>query len=586
MSYQALYRVWRPQRFDEVVGQSLITQTLKNAIKLGQTAHAYLLTGPRGTGKTSVAKIFAKAVNCPNSTDGEPCNACDICQEITQGSLGDVIEIDAASNNGVEEIRDIREKANYAPTRAKNKVYIIDEVHMLSTGAFNALLKTLEEPPANVIFILATTEPHKIPLTIISRTQRFDFKRIPQSAIVSHMANILSANDVNYDEDSLNLIAQAAEGGMRDALSILDQILAFSDDHLSEDVVRQTTGSVTQEYLLDYLKFLADQEVEKALSLLQKILAEGKDQGRLLEDVILMTRDLLLYQHGGQQVAIMLKLAKETDQFKELAQSISPQMCYAIIRVMNQAKNDMRTSNHGEVYLEVATIELATSQMSQASDENDSAPDTQMDQEIQTLRQEINTLKTQLNNHNVSSTAPAPTETQEHRQKMRLSGSDKSHQFTPDIRAVHGVLKEATRPHLNRVIDMWSDFLQTLEVTESAIMKNSRPVAASENGIVVTFEYDILVERAAGDPALQEKLNQFTQKVTGHAMELVTLTADSWPNVRQNFIEQMKREKQGITNLDDEKEVEKDTHQEKLDSNAQKAIEIFGADFVEIVDEK
>ena len=241
MTYQALYRVWRPQAFSDVSGQEMITQTLRNAIRQQKSSHAYLFTGPRGTGKTSVAKIFAKAINCPNSSDGEPCNDCAICEQITNGSLGDVIEIDAASNNGVEEIRDIRDKANYAPTQADYKVYIIDEVHMLSMGAFNALLKTLEEPPRNVVFVLATTEPHKIPLTIISRTQRFDFRRISQEAIMDRMEYILDEMGVDHEEDALLLIAKAAEGGMRDALSILDQALSFSEGRIKIDDIQPIT---------------------------------------------------------------------------------------------------------------------------------------------------------------------------------------------------------------------------------------------------------------------------------------------------------------------------------------------------------
>ena len=216
MSYQALYRVWRPQRFRDLVGQQIVSTTLKNAIITKKISHAYLFAGPRGTGKTSAAKIFAKAVNCHHQTDGEPCNKCELCQAITAGQLNDVIEIDAASNNGVEQIRDIRDKVKYAPTQADYKVYIIDEVHMLSTGAFNALLKTLEEPPANVIFILATTEPHKIPLTIISRVQRFDFRRISAKDAFERMKYILDQKKVSYQEDALWVIANAAEGGMRD----------------------------------------------------------------------------------------------------------------------------------------------------------------------------------------------------------------------------------------------------------------------------------------------------------------------------------------------------------------------------------
>ena len=272
MSYQALYRVWRPQRFDEIVGQQVVTQTLKNAIITKQISHAYLFAGPRGTGKTSAAKIFAKAINCHHRQDGEPCNECEICQAITNGQLGDVIEIDAASNNGVEEIRDIRDKAKYAPTQADYKVYIIDEVHMLSTGAFNALLKTLEEPPANVIFILATTEPHKIPLTIISRVQRFDFRRISAQDAFERMQYILDQKHVEYENDALWVIANAAEGGMRDALSILDQVLSFSDNQVRLDDALLVTGSVTKQLLKKYFDETTSHQSAAALHTMKEIL--------------------------------------------------------------------------------------------------------------------------------------------------------------------------------------------------------------------------------------------------------------------------------------------------------------------------
>ena len=302
MSYQALYRVWRPQTFEDLVGQDMITKTLKNALATKQTTHAYLFAGPRGTGKTSCAKLFAKALNCPNQVNGDPCNECEICKAITAGRLNDVIEIDAASNNGVEEIRDIRDKVKYAPTQADYKVYIIDEVHMLSTSAFNALLKTLEEPPANVVFILATTDPHKIPATIISRTQRFDFKRITSGAILERMEYILKQKQFEYDEKALNVIARAAEGGMRDALSILDQVLSFGDNKVTLDNALLVTGSVTRENLIKYLSQVQNHETVAGLQTIHAILDEGKDSKRLLEDLINCCRDLLLYKQAPEML--------------------------------------------------------------------------------------------------------------------------------------------------------------------------------------------------------------------------------------------------------------------------------------------
>jgi DNA polymerase III subunit gamma/tau len=327
MSYQALYRVWRPQRFSDLVGQQIVSTTLKNAIITKKISHAYLFAGPRGTGETSAAKIFAKAVNCHHQTDGEPCNECELCQAITAGQLNDVIEIDAASNNGVEQIRDIRDKVKYAPTQADYKVYIIDEVHMLSTGAFNALLKTLEEPPANVIFILATTEPHKIPLTIISRVQRFDFRRISAKDAFERMKYILDQKKVAYQEDALWVIANAAEGGMRDALSILDQALSFGDEQVTIDDALLVTGSVTKQLVQEYFLQVAKGDSAPALETLTKITGAGKDGQRFIEDLISFIRDVLLYQESPSLIDLPATGLRKED-FDQLSGAASSTALY------------------------------------------------------------------------------------------------------------------------------------------------------------------------------------------------------------------------------------------------------------------
>lgn len=300
--YQALYRKYRSQTFSEMVGQSVISTTLKQAVESGKISHAYLFSGPRGTGKTSAAKIFAKAMNCPHQVNGEPCNQCDLCQDITNGSLEDVIEIDAASNNGVDEIRDIRDKSTYAPSRATYKVYIIDEVHMLSSGAFNALLKTLEEPTENVVFILATTELHKIPATILSRVQRFEFKSIKQTDIADHLASILEKEGLSYQAEALSLIARRAEGGMRDALSILDQALSLSSNNQVDlSTAEEITGSISLKALDEYVTYINEGNAQEALACLNTIFENGKSMSRFATDLLTYFRDLLIAKSGGDQ---------------------------------------------------------------------------------------------------------------------------------------------------------------------------------------------------------------------------------------------------------------------------------------------
>ncbi|MBM6616009.1 DNA polymerase III subunit gamma/tau [Desemzia sp. RIT804] len=540
MSYQALYRVWRPQRFQDIAGQTAITQTLRNALIQEKTSHAYLFTGPRGTGKTSAAKIFAKAINCPNLSDGEPCNECETCQAITTGQLNDVIEIDAASNNGVEEIRDIRDKAKYAPTQAEYKVYIIDEVHMLSTGAFNALLKTLEEPPKNVVFILATTEPHKIPLTIISRTQRFDFKRISVRDICDRMEYILGQEKIRFEDDSLKVIARAAEGGMRDALSILDQAISFGDDVVMMENAMAVTGSLTQERLIEFFNSIIQYNTEKGLSLVQEILAEGKDVARFVEDIILFSRDLLVYQQAPQKADI-LESAHVDESFVALSQAVDSQVLYEVISTLNETQREMRLTSHADVYIEVATVKLTqlrvapTAAASLAGQALTASPEVTADSpRMSELEAELMQMKKKMQEM-MANGSVQPAEKAKKKTQAPTKGA-----FKPNSTAIYKVLEIATKDDLVQLKDVWPDLLNMLSVTQRAVMKASTPVAASPNGLIVSFEYDILCQKATNDNELIEAVSEYLRRLIGHSPQMICVPAEQWPTIRSTYIKQNK----------------------------------------------
>lgn len=577
MSYQALYRVWRPQRFDEIVGQQVVTQTLKNAIITKQISHAYLFAGPRGTGKTSAAKIFAKAINCHHQQDGEPCNECEICRAITNGQLGDVIEIDAASNNGVEEIRDIRDKAKYAPTQADYKVYIIDEVHMLSTGAFNALLKTLEEPPANVIFILATTEPHKIPLTIISRVQRFDFRRISAQDAFERMQYILDQKHVEYENDALWVIANAAEGGMRDALSILDQVLSFSDNQVKLDDALLVTGSVTKQLLKKYFDETTSHQSAAALHTMKEILDQGKDGQRFIEDLISFIRDVLLYQESPQLVNVAGSGLKEAD-FQQLSQAASADELYQMIDELNEIQEEMRFTPHPDVYLEVLTVKLS---QIKPQDNKTSASDPRLNQTIGQLQQEIQQLQAAIAGLRQTGSGSAS-------RIVRRAGSNTGNKIQPKMTVkldrVYPILEHATKQNLRGLQEIWGDLLNMLDTPQRALINTSQPVAASPQGVVVSFDSSFLLQRA-NSGSLAADMEAGLQRLSGNEMRVAFVPMDQWPKIRHNYLVEHGYLNQGKTGTD-----KKDSSAQsapatpvKTDPLVDKAKQMFG-DLVKIED--
>ena len=569
MAYQALYRKWRPQKFEDMVGQTAVTKTLKNAIIHHKTSHAYLFTGPRGTGKTSAAKIFAKAINCLNPQDGEPCNECLLCKGITEGTIGDVIEIDAASNNGVEEIRDIRDKARYAPTQATYKVYIIDEVHMLSTGAFNALLKTLEEPPKNVIFILATTEPHKIPATIISRTQRFDFRRITNDEIIQRLRYILEQEEIAYEEEALSVIARCANGGMRDALSLLDQVISFSDDKVSFEQAIQVSGSLTDDLMIEFVRLLTQQQAQAALLQLQDLLLLGKEASRLIEEWLEFSRDLLVAKQTGDMIG-------RSEAFVAFAKEVEEAFLYRFMDALNQTQQEMRFTTKPTISLEVFTIKMAQPVVAVAQQAVPTNQEyvSQLEQQLQSLQQQMSQL---LQGQGV--VAP---------KKATSTLQAKASTYKPNIGEVYKVLDAATRKDLIFIRELWGDLLQMLSTTQRALLKASEPVAASPNGFVLKFDYEILCQRAQESVELHEDIARHCQTLAQYPGNFVSVTGEQWVQIRQDYLrdKKEKQEAEGVTHATEMEEQPTDEEEKnEVEQLLQNTIDLFGEEIVHISEE-
>ena len=569
MAYQALYRKWRPQKFEDMVGQTAVTKTLKNAIIHHKTSHAYLFTGPRGTGKTSAAKIFAKAINCLNPQDGEPCNDCLLCKGITEGTIGDVIEIDAASNNGVEEIRDIRDKARYAPTQATYKVYIIDEVHMLSTGAFNALLKTLEEPPKNVIFILATTEPHKIPATIISRTQRFDFRRITNDEIIQRLRYILEQEEIAYEEEALSVIARCANGGMRDALSLLDQVISFSDDKVSFEQAIQVSGSLTDDLMIEFVRLLTQQQAQAALLQLQDLLLLGKEASRLIEEWLEFSRDLLVAKQTGDMIG-------RSEAFVEFAKEVEEAFLYRFMDALNQTQQEMRFTTKPTISLEVFTTKMAQPVVAVAQQ---AAPANQ--EYVSQLEQQLQSLQQQMSQLLQGQGVVAP-------KKATSTPQAKASTYKPNIGEVYKVLDAATRKDLIFIRELWGDLLQMLSTTQRALLKASEPVAASPNGFVLKFDYEILCQRAQESVELHEDIARHCQTLAQYPGNFVSVTGEQWVQIRQDYLrdKKEKQEAEGVTHATEMEEQPTDEEEKnEVEQLVQNTIDLFGEEIVHISEE-
>ena len=536
--YQALYRKYRSQNFSQLVGQEVVARTLKQAVEQDKISHAYLFSGPRGTGKTSVAKIFAKAMNCPNQVGGEPCNNCYICQAVTDGSLEDVIEMDAASNNGVDEIRDIRDKSTYAPSIAQYKVYIIDEVHMLSTGAFNALLKTLEEPTPNVVFILATTELHKIPATILSRVQRFEFKSIKTQDIRDHIFQILEKEGIDYETEAVEIIARRAEGGMRDALSILDQALSLTQEStLTTAVSEEITGTISLSALDHYVAALAQKDVPGALQNLDLIFENGKSMTRFVVDLLQYLRDILIVQAGGENT-------HHSDAFeKNLA--LPQDVLFEMISLATRSLADIKASLQPKIYAEMMTIRLA---------EIDSQPELsgEVAEELSSLREEVVRLKQAL--ANVGSNPKQTVSTPSHPTNSKSI-------YRVDRNKVQSILQEAVenpdlaRQNLIRLQNAWGEVIESLSGPDKALLAGSKPVAANEHHAILAFESNFNAGQTMKRDNLNTMFGNILSRAAGFSPEILAISQEEWLEVRAAFSSRAKGSQEQVVKEETEESI-------------------------------
>jgi len=545
MNYVALYRKWRPQDFNELVGQNHISRTLQNALLADKLSHAYLLCGPRGTGKTTTAKIIAKAANCLSPKNGEPCNECVSCSAVNLGNSLDVLEIDGASNRGIDEIRDLREKVNLAPALSKYKVYIIDEVHMLTTEAFNALLKTLEEPPGYVIFIFATTEPHKVPATILSRCQRFDFRRLDPEVIVKRLEEICEKSGIGYDREGLLIIARLAQGGMRDALSLMDQCLSYSEQKLTLEQINETLGIVAIDYVAEIADLLVSKDIKQLISKLNMIVDEGKDIKQLANQLLDYFRDLVIYKSCGENL-----LANTIDDKKEFFikhDQISLGELDYIITCVNKAEVEMKWSNNPKLLMEMAFFKYIFREETSM----DVSVNNTIIERISILENEIKKLKE----------SPQVRADKVNIQKEQEQKEHKVAEESPIIRATSGenINTSTSEISLDMIKESWNKILEIVKknkVTTHAFLVEGMPIKYGEGYLTIQFNPSHVFHK--------ERLEQIENK---------QIIEDAFAHL---FKEQAKIK---CIMCSDENDAKDDTKKEDL---VEAAIKIFGGNVIEV----
>lgn len=552
MSYKALYRTYRPQTFEDVAGQSHVTITLKNAIKENRIAHAYLFAGPRGTGKTTIAKILAKAINCTG--DQPPCNECPNCKAITQGDHPDVIEIDAASNNGVNEVRDLIDKVKYAPINAKYKVYIIDEVHMMTPEAFNALLKTLEEPPAHIVFILATTEPHKILPTIISRCQRFDFKRVDEKDIINRLEYVLKEEKVDYEEDALEIISKLADGGMRDALSILEQCLAY-DRHLTVENINKVYGLLSNDEKIRLIKLLLTKDMKNVLKTLDHMMSLSIDLKRLTQDLIDVLKDVIIFKNT-EDLSLLFVLHK--NDIQKIVPYMLVEEAFQMIDIFMDASSHYGQAVDSSTYFELALLKICNQIENEHKEVvveeptiiEDVSHETLVEEKTEVVEKQKEEVKPIIEHQEAKETHEEEIKEEEKQTEVSEEKEPQPEklpsQIEVDFNDILNILVQAKRTVLNDIQDKWPvirRYCYNLNTAKYANMLcDAKPVAAGEKGFILTLKYQPEVNNVNYTENYYP-LKSFLKEVLGSDYDFIAVMEDEWPHMRQKFIQLNKEKK-------------------------------------------
>ena len=534
MAYQTLYRKYRPKTFELVYGQDVIVKTLKNVIKNDKLSHAYLFTGPRGTGKTSSAKLFAKAINCSNNKDGDACNECENCKSFNNNSNPDIIEIDAASNNGVDEIREIKNKVSLVPSMSKYKVYIIDEVHMLSIGAFNALLKTLEEPPEYIIFILATTEPQKIPATIISRCQRFDFKSISHDKMKQCLENIISKENISIDDGAIEEIINNSKGGMRDAIGLLDQASAFCNNNITANDIEELSGNISIKQIRTFLSNIMQKEYNVIFDLISNYSSNGKDFALICEKIINYIREGILYKKK-------INTDKILDEDKNIFDKLSDTDLYDLIDYLSDTLVKVKNSYQKELTFEVQMIQMIDKIFNKESNVSRETSINEIKTENINVPRETSINEMKVENTNVS------------RETLKIENkTDSVIEELKNVR-INNILKNATKQNITFIKDLWPNINEYL-INEkykmvAGMLVNATPVAASKKGIIITLPLESSISRIEKE---YDNSKELLYEIYNENYKVVYISEQYWKKVRPKFVEKAKN---GELQIIDESEV-------------------------------